>query len=169
MGYAVISDSEISPALRERKYKGRFKASMLPHIKNLALLSLTDTQIAHELRIGQPTFSAWKSRNPQVRAALEAGRAGADSRVVRSLLQRATGYKHRSTKVFQYEGQAVKVPIIEHYPPDTRAIEFWLTRRRPKEWPADTTTVNVGVQIAGLPDEILTRIQARAREKASQL
>lgn len=169
MGYAVISDSEISPALRERKYKGRFKASMVPSIKSLALLSLTDAQIAHELHVTRETFARWKTVHEPVRAALEAGRAGADSRVVRSLLQRATGYKHRSTKVFQYEGQAVKVPIIEHYPPDTRAIEFWLTRRRPKEWPADTTTVNVGVQIAGLPDEILTRIQARAREKAIQL
>lgn len=140
---------------------------MLPRIKSLALLSLNDTQIAEQLRIPHATLESWKSKHPAVRLALEAGRSGADGRVVKSLLQRAIGYKHRSVKVFQYEGQPVKVPVIEHYAPDTRACEFWLTRRRPKEWPADTTTVNVGVQIAGLPDDLLKQIQNRAREKAA--
>ena len=64
----------------------------------------------------------------------EVGRVS-DSRVEKSLYQRANGYSHPAVKVFMTrDGKTVEHKYIEHYPPDVTACLFWLKNRRPDRW-----------------------------------
>jgi hypothetical protein len=67
-------------------------------------------------------------------SALKGGKAVADEKVVRALYQRALGYEYDTEKIFQYEGQEVRVPYREKMPPDTTACIFWLKNRKKAEW-----------------------------------
>ena len=58
----------------------------------------------------------------------------ADDRVERSLYHRAVGYSFESEKIFHHQGEVVRVPIIEHVPPDVGAAMSWLKNRRPDKW-----------------------------------
>jgi hypothetical protein len=51
-----------------------------------------------------------------------------------SLYHRGLGYQHKAVKIMQYEGQVIKVPYVEHYPPDTTAALRWLQNRQPGRW-----------------------------------
>jgi hypothetical protein len=44
------------------------------------------------------------------------------------------GYSYDTEKIFVYEGEPVRVPYVEHVPPDTTACIFWLKNRRKDLW-----------------------------------
>jgi hypothetical protein len=58
-------------------------------------------------------------------------RAEADSRVERSLYERANGYTYDAVKIFMPAGakKPVYAPYVEHVPPDTTGRP-WSTARR---------------------------------------
>jgi hypothetical protein len=64
------------------------------------------------------------------------GKAEADSRVERSLYQRAVGYSYDAVKIFMPAGakKPVYAPYREHVPPDVTACIFWLKNRDPAHW-----------------------------------
>lgn len=68
------------------------------------------------------------------------GKEIADDRVERSLYNRAVGYDYDAVKIITVaQGQnmgseVVKVPYVEHVPPDVKAAIRWLEARRPKVW-----------------------------------
>ncbi len=57
-----------------------------------------------------------------------------NTRVERSLAERAIGYSYDAVKIFHHKGKPVIVPTKEHVPPDISAIKYFLTARKPKEW-----------------------------------
>lgn len=118
--------------------KGRpSKYDKLSHdtlVYNLALLGLTDVQIAGVLEIDEATLNRWKKKHPGFYDCLQKGKQIADSKVARSLYQRATGYSYKEDKVFQYKGQPVVIPTLTHVPPDVTAQIFWLKNRQPHLW-----------------------------------
>jgi len=57
-----------------------------------------------------------------------------DSRIERSLAERAVGYTYDAIKIMQFQGVPVVVPYKEHVPPDIGAIKLWLSARKRKEW-----------------------------------
>jgi len=76
-----------------------------------------------------------RSTRPAV-AILKIGKAEADSRVERSLFERANGYSYDAVKIFMPAGakKPVYAPYVEHVPPDTTAAIFWLKNRDPAHW-----------------------------------
>ncbi|PHJ87897.1 hypothetical protein, partial [Nostoc linckia] len=80
------------------------------------------------------TIHRWKLEYPDFREALSLGKEAADAKVAESLFKRATGYSFDSEKVFFVDGEAHRVEIIEHVPPDTKAAMWWLQNRNPQEW-----------------------------------
>jgi hypothetical protein len=100
----------------------------------LGRLGATDAEIATFLRVDGATLAAWRSAHPAFAEALARGADAADALVERRLFERATGYSFEAVKVLQRGGEAVVVPYTEHLPPDMRAIQFWLTNRRPERW-----------------------------------
>jgi transposase len=138
---------------RPTKYKQEYVAQA----EKLARLGATIREIAQFFEVSEPTIWQWQQQHPQFLSALKLGREASDDRVVQSLYRRAVGYEHDAVKIFQYEGEEVVVPYVEHIPPSVSAGIFWLKNRRPKEW-RDKQEVDlehsggVGVQVVAVAD-----------------
>jgi hypothetical protein len=69
------------------------------------------------------------------REAIARGGVHADAKMADHLYFRSLGYKHKAVKIFHYpDCGPVKVPYVEHYPPDTNAASLWLRNRQPDKW-----------------------------------
>jgi hypothetical protein len=65
---------------------------------------------------------------------IKRGRQGADTKVAKSLYQKALGYSIREVKIVATKDGVVKVPYTKHFPPSTTAIIFWLLNRQKEYW-----------------------------------
>ncbi len=144
----------------------RFRPQMVPKIQQLLLLGLSNGQAAEALGIGERTLMDWRTRIPAVAAVFASSRELALAGVAKNLFRRANGFRVRTEKVFQHQGEVVRAKTTEYYPPDVRAAEIILKARAPQLWPPDRG-VQVGVQVvAGLPDTTLEGLQRLARQSA---
>ena len=108
---------------------------ILEKITNLSLIGLSEEQIAHDcFDVSIETWARWKKAKPEIANAVkEAG--DITGKVVRSLAMRAIGYSHPAVKIMMTrDGEVVKVPYIEHYPPDTLAAIFYLKNKAAEFW-----------------------------------
>ncbi len=149
-----------------RKKVGRptlYVASKFPtRAFKLALLGLTNDQIAVAFGVGITTIKRWCDEHEPFRAAIARGREEADGEIAHSLYHRAKGYSHKAVKILQNNGTPVIVPYTEHYPPDTAAASLWLRNRRGDKWRAQPAeggpdeappaSVPVKVQDASTPE-----------------
>lgn len=119
----------------------KYSVEYLKDVEVLARHGATTREIAQFLGVTEQTFYNWLHAHPELVIAHKLGKEMSDDRVVRSLYNRAVGYSFDSEKVFQFQGNEVRVPTVEHIPPDTNAALFWLKNRRPKEW-RDRTEVD---------------------------
>lgn len=135
----------------------------------LALLGLTDKEMAGVLGVSEVTFNAWKREQPRFASELRHGKAVPDSRVAERLFQRAIGYDHDSVKIFNAGGAPLVVPFIEHFAPDVTACIFWLKNRQPKLWRERQELEHSGqLDVAGLPNDVLAVMRKLAVERAKQ-
>lgn len=117
-----------------------FKPEYVKQVFHLALLGATDPDLARAFDVSERTIAYWKRREPEFLQALKKGKDAADARVAKSLYHRALGYSHPAVKILTVadgdnQGSHVeKVDYIEHYPPDSTAMIFWLKNRRPDLW-----------------------------------
>lgn len=118
------------PPGRPSKYKEEF----VEQAEKLCALGLTDVELAQFFGVSEVTLNAWKSKYPDFLKSLKVGKEHADTRVERSLYQRAIGYSHPEDKIFNDNGKPMIVPTIKHYPPDTTAAIFWLKNRKSADW-----------------------------------
>jgi hypothetical protein len=120
----------------------KYKKIDLEQLKKLAALGLTDKQMAHVFGITEKTFNTYK-KHKEFLQSLKDGKKISDSRVIKSLYERATGYEHPEDKIFNHNGTSLVVPTTKHYPPDTTAAIFWLKNRKPEDW-KDKQTIEGG-------------------------
>ncbi len=118
------------PAGRPSEYRPEFAEQAA----EMAVGGATEPEIAAELGIDVATLFRWRTRHPEFRSALKVGKDHADERVARSLYERAVGYSRKAVKIMQHQGVVMKVPYVEHIPPDPGAAKLWLSNRRPNEW-----------------------------------
>lgn len=95
------------------------------------------------------TLHRWKLEYPEFCDSIKAGKSKADDRVERSLYNRAVGYTYDSEKIVTLSagplGSSIeRVPIVEHVPPDTTAMIFWLKNRRKADWRDKQEIENTG-------------------------
>lgn len=127
-------------AIRKVKNKGgrptTLSVKLLKTIENLAMFGMSDAEICQSIEVPPSTFSRWKNSSERFRNKLFEAREGALTRVVRSMHERATGYKVKSVKIFAdpKSGKTVQVQFFEHYPPDPGAAMSILKNRAPKFW-----------------------------------
>lgn len=100
----------------------------------LALLGLTDKEIADIFDVEEKTINNWKKKYPDFLQSLKKGKTIADANVAKSFYHRACGYQHEEDKIFVHEGQPVVVPTTKYYPPDTAACFIWLKNRKANAW-----------------------------------
>jgi hypothetical protein len=100
----------------------------------------TLVNIADLFDVNPDTITDWQNKHPEFSVAIKLGREDLSDNVERALAERAIGYTHPSEKIVVVSngegmGSSVeRVPITEHYPPDTAAAMAWLKNRRAKEW-----------------------------------
>ena len=80
------------------------------------------------------TIWYWRSKHEEFSSALNEGKDAFDDRVERSLAMKASGYSYHSEKIILSDGAVIRVPIVEHVPPEVGAIKLWLGNRRPDKW-----------------------------------
>lgn len=105
-------------------------------VYRLALLGLTDRELAAFFGIAEPTFYEWQRRHPDFAQAHARGKLLADGEIAEKLHHRARGYSHEAVKIFMPAGatEPVYAPYTQHYPPDTGAASLWLRNRQPRLW-----------------------------------
>lgn len=102
--------------------------------RKLALLGLTNEQIAEFFEIDVATFYRWQDAFPEFCEAVRRGKVIADGEVAASFYKRATGYEYDSEKVFCSEGEIIRADTTTHVPPDPGAALNWLKNRQPDKW-----------------------------------
>jgi hypothetical protein len=115
----------------------KYDPALCPRARKLALLGMTEVEIAEQFSIHPDTLLAWKSDHPAFAEALDEGRVKADAEVADSLFNRATGrVKIPAVKIFMPPGatEPVYAPYVEHFPPDAQAGRLWLMNRQPGKW-----------------------------------
>ena len=100
----------------------------------LGMLGYTDKEIAAFFSVSERTLNAWKGRYPLFMQSLKEGKELADMEVTASLFNRAIGYEHTETKVFNNQGEIVTHDVTKRYPPDPISIQYWLNNRQKEKW-----------------------------------
>jgi hypothetical protein len=101
-----------------------YRAEYCRQAYRLALLGLTDKQMADVFGVTEPILSSRKHEHADFRQTLLDGKVIADSEVAESLYKRSLGWSHESSKVVR---PAAKTPVvvryIERFPPDTLVLD----------------------------------------------
>ncbi|MGA0608845.1 terminase [Caldimonas sp. KR1-144] len=112
----------------------KFKPDFLRQVYELALLGLTDEEMAPVIGVSVATFNTYKRQHPEFLESLTRGKVIADGQVAASLHHRARGYSHEEIVITSYQGEITKTRVTRHYPPDTQAAGIWLWNRQPTRW-----------------------------------
>lgn len=110
---------------RKTVYKKEYAALAF----NYCLLGAIDQDLAQFFGVSEKTIENWKNRHVEFSTALREGKMQANARVARALFHRCIGYEHEEVHVSTYQGQTIQTPLTKHYPPDPKAIEFWMINR----------------------------------------
>ena len=111
-----------------------FKPEFADQARKLCELGATDTELADFFRVDVRSIYRWRNTHADFCEAIKVGKEAADERVERALYQRAVGYSLEGEKVFQYQGEVIRAPIVEHVPADPGAAMNWLKNRRGDTW-----------------------------------
>lgn len=115
-------DSKYMPEMDDQAFK-------------LALLGLTNEEIAVFFGIDRSTWYRWLKEHDGLRDAVYRGREIADAEVAHSLYRRAVGVKVTSERAFKdKKGEIVIAKTVTELPPDTSAALNWLGNRRRQKW-----------------------------------
>lgn len=120
------------PAGRPTKYRTEYAQAAY----EFALVGATDKQLAEMFGVNPDTIVEWRKVHPEFSESVRAGKLVADAKVAKALFERATGYQHDAVKIFMPAGATAPVyaPYVEHFAPDTAALQFWLKNRQPEIW-----------------------------------
>lgn len=112
-----------------------YDPSMAEQARKLALLGLTDAEIAEFFGVTEQTINNWKDEHPAFFASLVAGKIQADADVADSLYRRAMGevvFTERRVKTA--DGGYDVIRLMQQVPADPGAAKLWLTNRQPRLW-----------------------------------
>ena len=122
----------------------------------LALLGLTDEQMAKAFGISTETFYAWQREHDGFSEAVNSGQVLADGNVAPGLYQRAVGMTVTSERAFKSkEGEVVVAQTKTQLPPDPSAAMNWLANRQRSLWgkPDAVTPPNEPQRVSNMSDE----------------
>lgn len=139
---------------RPRSYEPKFDEQA----QKLCKLGATDADVADFFGVTTTTIYRWKHQHPTFCEALVLGKDPCDDRAERTLYQRAVGYEYPSEKVFQYEGEVIRAPIMVHVPGDVGALTLFLKNRRGDVW-RDKATLEITGDLSDRLEAAFRRVQ----------
>lgn len=116
----------------------------------MRLLGLTNEKLAIFFGVEERTLYKWTQQHPSFGHSYARGGDAADAEVIASLRERALGYSHKAVKIMVVDKEVVRETYTEHYAPDVRAAELWLSNRQGGTWKlkgaeAENQTITVNV------------------------
>lgn len=130
----MATSSKESAAKNKGGRPSKFDPKFVKQVYQLALLGLTEDEMAKVIGVTRSTFSLWKTTQDGFSDAITRGKVIADGEVAASLRERAIGYSHPEVVITSYQGVITKTRVTRHYPPDTNAASIWLRNRQPARW-----------------------------------
>jgi hypothetical protein len=121
------SQEEVNKGGRPTKYKEAFNDQVF----EMALLGLSDSQMANIIGITEQTLNNWKTEHPMFFESLTQGKENADGKVAKAMYKRALGLTIIEEALTK-DGQIVQ--LKKELPPDTPAAKHWLANRQRKLW-----------------------------------
>lgn len=136
-----------------------YQESYPEQVYKLAMLGLTDQQVAEFFGVVQQTLYNWQEEHPEFLESTLRGKTIADAEMAVSLYKRGMGYSHEAVKIFMPAGadEPVYAKYIERYPPDTPAASLWLRNRQKALW-RDTQSLQ-NLDKNGNPTDAPQRVQ----------
>lgn len=133
--------------MAKAKYAGWITEDGLTAIRGWARDGLVDEEIARKMGVSSSTFYVWQKEHPEIRQALQAGKAPVDAAVEDRLLDMCMGFMVKEIKVFKVKedhydeaGRRVTEERLEereesrYIAPSVDAQKFWLSHRKKAEW-----------------------------------
>lgn len=112
-----------------------YDPSMNDQARKLALLGLTDEEIAQYFGVDERTLNNWKREHIAFFQSLNAGKVEADANVADSLYRRAMGeVVFIEKRVSDGSGGYEIIRLSQQVPSDPGAAKLWLTNRQPAKW-----------------------------------
>lgn len=115
----------------------------------LALLGLTDKEIAKVMDVNINTLDLWKRTRPEFAEKLHEGKVIADAKVSEALFKKACGFWEDVTEVFNNKGDIIEHTYKKYFPPDSWAANKWLSIRQRPIWAdvqrIETTQTNINI------------------------
>lgn len=115
--------------------RSQYDPSMNEAARKLALLGLTDEEIAAFFGVKRQTLDNWKRKYPAFFASLNDGKVIADANVADSLYRRAIGevtFVEKRVKGSNDEYEIIR--LSQSVPADPGAAKLWLTNRQGRLW-----------------------------------
>lgn len=130
-GRFLVGHSQPGPG-RESLYH----PEMNDQARKLALLGLTDAEIAAYFGVDERTLNNWKEAHHAFFQSLMAGKISADANVADSLYRRAMGEVVFIEKRVKNDatGEYEIIRLSQQVPSDPGAAKLWLTNRQPAKW-----------------------------------
>lgn len=126
-------------------------------VKNLAMVGLSDEDIAKSLGVAFSSVSLWKTKHPEFSEALRDGRDKATGRVAAALYKRAVGQEIVETKITETRDGVFTTTTTKEVPADVSAATLWLKTKQRHIWnekkEEQKDTVKVVVKHEGKMDE----------------
>lgn len=139
---------------------------------SLAIKGATNEEIAQAFGISTRTFIRWRREHESLDKAVTEGKDIADSKVEKSLYQRALGYKVTDAeKIVDLdlqtgEQKSMRVKTVEkNIVPDTMAIMYWLNNRRRTQW---SQRQEVALSAGDDSEDVVIYLPANGREPDGQ-
>lgn len=131
---------------RPTKYRGNATDT---YTRKLALLGLTNEEIAAQLDINTETLYAWVKQYPTFSNALHAGKVEADAEIASSLYEKAAGLAQtiELNEVLDSNGEVRLLKKVRKHAPDTAAAFIWLKNRNPNRWKDRQEVVSTNLNI----------------------
>lgn len=112
-----------------------YKPEFVRQAAKLSRMGATLVDLANFFEVNIVTIHRWMTTIPEFCNAIRLAKEEANSRVERSLYEKAMGYSFDAEKIFcNKNGKIVRAPYREHVPPSDTAMIFWLKNRRPDLW-----------------------------------
>jgi hypothetical protein len=128
---------------RQKRAASVYRPNYADLAHKYALLGAKDERIAELLGVKLGDVEEWQLLYPEFAGMLEQGRTLADAEMAQALFEKGRGYQCPDTKFWlsrtkDAEGnetvEVIEKTYVAHYPPDTAAIQFWLTNRDGANW-----------------------------------
>ncbi len=130
----------------------------------LAQRGATVAEMASACSVNTRTFFRWLVQYPELNDAVTAGKDAFNTRVVRALAERATGFEAdvEEVKVLS-DGEVVRYNVRKYFPPDVTAGIYWTKNRMPEDW-RDVQRIDLNAKVLQSSDEIQQLLLAEFKD-----